>query len=333
MLIPLKKYINQWLDTYRVKDIFTGKYQLAREIFNWDKSYFLKLLIKEKYYIDTDIDFAVKDKDYIKVIKTPLSQITPKKVKKFRVIEKIVPEDVIEEVTDYVPVEVLKYRMIDAEPIYETVIKRRKIGKKYYITTEYIFTGKYKKKREYYRDIRYIEKVRTKVRTVYVKRKVLEPYYEQVRERTEDDIKTKITKYRYFEPFFVFEFYKEFDDNTYEHDLFVAPMFESRGNAVVLFSDATEIVNGQEEGIFITPQEFVKENDYKTAVRKARFMILNGKRNIPTDIFREARRKIELNQELHTLYLSGTYNQSLDILSMLFFRPAQFNDNTKVEYK
>lgn len=330
MIISLKKYINNWLDTYKVKDIFTGELQTARELFNWDKSYFLKLLIQDKYYIDTDIDFVTKNPNYIKIIKKPLSQISAKKVKKYRTVTKLVPQTVYEDVIDYVPITTRKYRLVNDydNPIYKTVIKKRKIGKKYYITTEYIPTGKYRKIRQYYDDIRYIEQVRTKKRTVYVEKKIKEPYYEQVRERTENDIKTQITEYRYFEPFFVFEFYKTFDDG-YEHYLYIAPMFSGKGNAIVLFADDTEIVNNEETGVFIQPKEFVKQSDYNNAVRKTRFMILNGKRNIEPQVFRQARQKIEKNQELHTLYLEGTYNRSLDVLKMLFFRPAQFDNNTR----
>lgn len=330
MIISLKKYINNWLDTYKVKDIFTGELQTAREIFNWDKSYFLKLLIQDKYYIDTDIDFVTKNPNYIKIIKKPLSQISPKKVKKYRTITKLVPQTVYEDVIDYVPITTRKYRLVNDydNPIYKTVIKKRKIGKKYYITTEYIPTGKYRKIRQYYDDIEYVERVRTKKRTVYVEKEYKEPYYEQVRERTESDIKTQITEYRYFEPFFVFEFYKTFDDG-YEHYLYIAPMFSGKGNAIVLFSDDTEIVNNEETGVFIQPKEFVKQSDYNNAVRKTRFMILNGKKNIEPQVFRQARQKIEKNQELHTLYLEGTYNRSLDVLKMLFFRPAQFDNNIR----
>ena len=334
MIITLKKYINNWLDTFTVEDIFTYEIKTAREIFNWDKSYFLKLLYNEKYYIDTDIDFAMpeSDKEYTKVYKTPLSQITPIKVKKYRTITKVVPEQITETVYDYIPKTTLKYKMVDdySRPKYDTIIKKRKIKGKYYWTTEYIQTGKYHKKRAYYEELSYVRKKRTKTRTVYIEKKVKEAYYENVRQRTENDIATKQTKYRYFEPFFIFEYYKE-SGTTHEHYLYIAPMFESRGNAIVLFADKTEIVNNEELGVFISPQQFVKETDYASAVRKARFMILNGKRNMPPDVFRQARRKIELNEELHTLYLTGTYNQSLDILGMSFFKPADFTNNKKVE--
>ena len=315
MIISLKKYINNWLDTYKVKDIFTGELQTAREIFNWNKSYFLKLLIQDKYYIDTDINFATKNPNYIKIIKKPLSQISAKKVKKYRTITKLVPQTVYEDVIDYRPITVRRYRLVNDydQPIYKTVIKKRKIGRNYYITTEYIPTGKYRKIRQYYDDIEYVETLRTKKRTVYIEKEYKEPYYEQVRERTESDIKTQITEYREFEPFFVFEFYKTFDDG-YEHYLYIAPMFSGKGSAIVLFADDTEIVNNEETGVFIQPKEFVKQSDYNNAVRKTRFMILNGKKNIEPQVFRQARQKIEKNQELHTLYLEGTYNRSLDIL-------------------
>lgn len=330
MIISLKKYINNWLDTYKVKDIFTGELQSARELFNWDKSYFLKLLIQDKYYIDTDINFVTQNPNYIKIIKKPLSQISAKKVKKYRTITKLVPQTVYEDVIDYVPISTRKYRLVNDydNPIYKTVIKKRKIGRKYYITTEYIPTGKYRKIRQYYDDIDYVETLRTKKRTIYIEKEYKEPYYEQERTRTEQDIKTQITEYRYFEPFFVFEFYKTFDDG-YEHYLYIAPMFSGKGNAIVLFADDTEVVNNEETGVFIQPKDFVKQSDYNNAVRKTRFMILNGKRNIEPQVFRQARQKIEKNQELHTLYLEGTYNRSLDVLKMLFFRPAQFDNNTR----
>lgn len=333
MIISLKKYINNWLDTYKVKDIFTGELQTAREIFNWDKSYFLKLLIQDKYYIDTDINFVTQNPNYIKIIKKPLSQISPKKVKKYRKVgtERKQVGTTTEKRDNYVPITKWKYHLIDDynRPKFNTIIKRRKIGRTFYITTEYIPTGKYHKKREYYEDvIGYKNKPIIVDVPIYETVDIFEPYYEQVRERTKNDIKTQITEYRYFEPFFVFEFYRTFDDG-YEHYLYIAPMFSGKGNAIVLFADDTEIVNNEETGVFIQPKEFVKQSDYNNAVRKTRFMILNGKKNIEPQVFRQARQKIEKNQELHTLYLEGTYNRSLDVLKMLFFRPAQFDNNIR----
>ena len=333
MIISLKKYINNWLDTYKVKDIFTGELQTAREIFNWDKSYFLKLLIQDKYYIDTDINFVTQNPNYIKIIKKPLSQISPKKVKKYRKVgtERKQVGTTTEKRDNYVPITKWKYHLVDDynRPKFNTIIKRRKIGRTFYITTEYIPTGKYHKKREYYEDvIGYKNKPIIVDVPIYETVDILEPYYEQVRERTENDVKTQITEYRYFEPFFVFEFYKTCDDG-YEHYLYIAPMFSGKGNAIVLFADDTEVVNNEETGVFIQPKEFVKQSDYNNAVRKTRFMILNGKKNIEPQVFRQARQKIEKNQELHTLYLEGTYNRSLDVLKMLFFRPAQFDNNIR----
>lgn len=330
MLIPLKEYIINWLDTYTVKDIFTGKRQKARDIFNWDKSYFLKLLIKDKYYIDTDIDFATKDKNYIKIIKKPLSKISPTKVKKYRYVTKLVPEDIIEEVIDYIPQKIQSYRYV-YEPIYDTVIKKRKIGKKYYITTEYIETGKYRRKREYFDDIKYVERIRTKRRTVYKEKRVREEYYEQVRQRTMDDVQIQVTKYRYFEPFFVYDYYKvEDDDETYEHYIYIAPFFRVYGDAIVIGSDEDEIVDNKKKFKFIQPKELLKQNDYKTAVKKCRFLILQGKKNILKNHFRQANEAIEQGQELHTLYLQGSNKYSLDILELLFFKSADFSEK-KVE--
>lgn len=334
MLIPLKEYINNWLDTYTIKDIFTGKRQKARDIFNWDKSYFLKLLIKDKYYIDTDIDFATKDKNYTKIIKKPLSKITPKKIKKYRKVgeEKILDHYIIETIEDYVPITKTKYRLVDdySNPKYETIIKRRKIGKKYYITTEYIETGKYHKKREYYEDvIGYDTITKEKKRPIYKTIDILEPYYEQERQRTIDDIQIQSTEYRVFEPFFVWEFYKTFDDG-YEHYIYVSPLFQGLGNAVVFSADDDEVVNGERKGIFIKPKDFIKQNSFKTMTRKARFLILNGKKNLEPKLFQDARVKIDNNEGLHTLYLDGTYNQSLDVLKLLFFRPAPYSESRTV---
>lgn len=334
MLIPLKKYINNWLNTYTVKDIFTGKYQLAREIFDWDKSYFLKLLIKDKYYIDTDIDFVTKNLNYVKVEKTPLSQITPKKVKKFREITKIVPEEIIEEVIDYIPVEVKKYRLIDAEPIYKTVIRRRKIGRKYFLTTQYIPTGKFKKQRQYYTDIEYIEKIRSKKRTIYRKRKILEPYYEQVRERTEEDIATKITEHRFYEPFFVFDFYKKVSEDEYIHYLYIAPFFDGYGSSVKIGSDDDEIIGHRRLPRFITPKELTQTNMYKSAYKQCRYMIMNGKEKLMKKNFKEINDRIDNNEELHTINMSDSNLYSLDILNtgkdgIFFFKASDIPGNEK----
>lgn len=332
MLIPLKKYIQNWLNTYTVTDIFTGETQTAKQIFNWEKSYFLKLLIQDNYYIDTDIDFATQDKNYIKVIKKPLSQITPKKIKKYRIVGKqtVIDRYITETVIDYVPIETIKYRMVPDydNPKYDTIIKRRKIGKKYYITTEYVFTGKYGKKRQYYTELSYDRVKRTKTRPIYKTVNIIEPYWEQVRERKPEDTKTIITQHRSYEPFFVWEYYKTFGDG-HIHYLFISPLFQGRGNAVTFSADTEETVDSERKGIFISPQEFVKQDNYIKMLKRARFLILNGKTNLKKPLFREANTKIDKGEGLHTLYLDGTYNQSLDVLKLLFFRPAPFKNNTR----
>lgn len=333
MLIPLKKYIENWLDTYTVKDIFTGEIETAREIFDWNKSYLLKLLIKDGYYVDTEIDFATKHKNYLKIVKKPLSEITPKKIKKFRVIgrKRVIDHYITETVDDYEPVEQTKYRMVNDydNPIYDTVIKRRKIGKKYVWATEYIPTGKYHKIRQYYTVLRYVKTTKTKKRPVYKWVDILEPYYEQIRERQPEDYKTQVIASRDYEPFFVFEYYKSFDDNTYEHYLYISPFFRGYGNAVYLYADKTEIVDGIRKGIFIPPEELRQQSDFISAVRKVRFAILNGRKHTLKEYFREANERIENGEQLHTLYLRGSYKYSLDVLDLLFYRPAPFKNNEK----
>lgn len=338
MLIPLKKYINQWLDTYTVRDIFTGEIQTAREIFVWKKSYFLKLLIQDKYYIDTDTSFITKDKNYIRVIKTPLSQITPKKVKKFRVIgrKKVVDRYITETVDDYEPVEQTKYRMVNDydNPIYDTVIKRRKIGKKYVLATEYIPTGKYHKIRQYYTVLRYVKTSVVKKRPIYKYVDILEPYYEQVRERTEDDIATKITEHRFYEPFFVFDYYKIIDDDNYEHYIYISPFFDGFGSAVKIGSDEDEIVNNRRLPKFITPQELLKTHSYQSAYRQCRFIMEKGKNNLFKKYFKEISERIDTDKELHTINLLDSNKYSLDIIKVgiagiFFFKSASLDKNTR----
>lgn len=338
MLIPLKKYINNWLDTYKVKDIFTGQYQYAREIFNWDKSYFLKLLIQDKYYIDTDIFFITKDKNYYEVIKTPLSQITPKKVKKYRYIKKLIPEEVIEQVIDYIPVQVKRYRMVDAEPIYNTVIKRRKIGRKYYITTEFVPTGKYRKKRQYYTDTEYIEKIRNKKRIIYKLKRVRETYYEQVHERLPEHTKIKVTEYRFYEPFFIFDYYKKLNEDEYEHYLYIAPFFDGYGTSIKIGSDEDEIVGSRTIPKFISPQELIKTQMFKSAYRECRFLMAEGKQNLKKKYFKDINERINNDIELHTINLSGSNLYSLDIsetedgfgsYGIIFFKASDLNGNKR----
>lgn len=341
MLIPLKKYINNWLDTYTVKDIFTGKIQTARQLFNWDKSYFLKLLIQDKYFIDTDINFVTKDKDYIRVIKTPLSQITPKKVKKYRIVgqKKVIDKYITETVYDYEPIEVRKYRMVNDydQPIYDTVLKRRKIGKKYYLTTQYIETGKYRKIRQYYSDIEYVRVRKTKQRPIYKTIDILEPYYEQVRERTEQDIKTQVTEHRFYEPFFVFDYYKKLNDDEYEHYIYISPFFDGYGTAIKLGSDDDEIVGHRKIPKFISPQELVETNMFKTAYKQCRYMIVAGKEKLRKKHFAQINDRIENNEELHTINLSDSNLYSLDIVDvddndgMIFFKSADISGNTRTQ--
>lgn len=338
MLIPLKKYINEWLDTYTVKDIFTGEIEKARKIFRLNKSYFLKLLLRDKYYIDTETGYITTDKNYIKVIKTPLSQITPKKVKKFRVIgrKKVVDRYITETVDDYEPVEQTKYRMVNDydNPIYDTVIKRRKIGKKYVLATEYIPTGKYRKIRQYYTVLRYVKTSVVKKRPIYKYVDILEPYYEQVRQRTEEDIATKITEHRFYEPFFVFDYYKSFDDDTYEHYLYISPFFDGYGTAVKIGSDEDEIVDNRRLPKFISPQELIKTNSYLSAYRQCRFMIAKGKEKLFKKYFREINERINNNEELHTINLLDSNKYSLDILDVeragiIFFKSAILEKNKR----
>lgn len=320
MLIPLKKYINQWLDTYTVRDIFTGEIQTAREIFNWKKSYFLKLLIQDKYYIDTDTSFITKDKNYIRTIKTPLSQITPKKVKKFRVIgrKKVVDRYITETVDDYEPVEQTKYRMVNDydNPIYDTVIKRRKIGKKYVWATEYIPTGKYHKIRQYYTVLRYVKTSVVKKRPIYKYVDILEPYYEQIRERTEDDYKTEVIEHRFYEPFFVFDYYKKLNEDEYDHIIYIAPFFDGYGTAIKIGSEETEIVNNRRLPVFISPQNLIHTPMYENAYRQCRYLIIEGKEKLRKKYLGELVERINNNEELHTVNLRESNDYSLDILKV-----------------
>lgn len=343
MLIPLKKYINQWLDTYTVRDIFTDEIQTARDIFDWNKSYFLKLLIQDKYYIDTDNSFITKNLKYRKVIQTPLSQITPKKIKKFRVIgrKKVIDHYITETVDDYQPVEFQKYRMIPDydRPIYETVIKRRKIGKKYFLATEYIPTGKYAKKRQYYTVLKYVKTTKTKKRPVYKWVDILEPYYEQVRERQPEDYKEQIEVHRFYEPFFVFDYYKKLNDDDYEHILYIAPFFDGYGTAVKIGSEQTEIVNNRRLPVFISPQDLIHSPMYERAYRQCRYLIVEGKEKLRKKYFSEIVERINNDDELHTINLRDSNDYSLDILKVetesnnnsgiIFFKSADVSGNTK----
>ncbi len=336
MIISLKKYINNWLDTYKVKDIFTGDLQTAREIFNWDKSYFLKLLIQDKYYIDTDIDFVTKNPNYIKIIKKPLSQISAKKVKKYRTVTKIIPQTVYEDVIDYVPITTRKYRLVNDydNPIYKTVIKKRKIGKKYYITTEYIPTGKYRKIRQYYDDISYVERVRTKKRTVYIEKEYKEPYYEQERTRTEQDITTQVTQHRFYEPFFVFDYYKKLNEDEYEHYLYIAPFFDGYGTSIKIGSDDDEIIGHRRVPKFISPKELTETQMFKSAYRQCRFMIAEGKQKLKKKYFKEISDRIQTGEELHTINMSDSNLYSLDmdragLDGIIFFKSSDVAGNTR----
>lgn len=338
MLIPLKKYIDNWLDTYTVRDIFSGDNELAREVFRLDKSYILSILLREKYYIDTQTGYITKDKNYIKVIKTPLSQITPKKIKKFRVIgrKKVIDRYIDEIVYDYIPETITKYRMVDDydNPKYDTIIKRRKIKGKYYLTTEYIFTGKYRKKREYFEDIKWVRKKVVKSRPIYKYIDILEPYYEQVRVRTEEDIATKITEHRFYEPFFVFDYYKVIDDDNYEHYIYISPFFDGFGSAVKIGSDEDEIVNNRRLPKFITPQELIKTHSYQSAYRQCRFIMEKGKNNLFKKHFTEISERIDTDKELHTINFLDSNKYSLDLIKagnagIFFFKSASLDKNTR----
>lgn len=336
MIISLKKYINNWLDTYKVKDIFTGELQTAREIFNWDKSYFLKLLIQDKYYIDTDINFVTQNPNYIKIIKKPLSQISAKKVKKYRTVTKLVPQTVYEDVIDYRPITVRRYRLVNdyEQPIYKTVIKKRKIGRNYYMTTEYIPTGKYRKIREYYDDIEYVETYRTKKRTVYIEKKVKEPYYEQVRERTEQDITTQVEEHRFYEPFFVFDYYKKLNEDEYEHYLYIAPFFDGYGTSIKIGSDDDEIIGHRRVPKFISPKELTETQMFKSAYRQCRFMIAEGKQKLKKKYFKEISDRIQTGEELHTINMSDSNLYSLDmdragLDGIIFFKSSDVAGNTR----
>lgn len=338
MLIPLKKYINNWKNTFKVKDIFTQEWELARDNFRLNKSYILSILLRDNYYIDTETGYITKDKNYIKVIKTPLSQITPKKVKKFRVIgtKKVIVGYRTETVDDYVPETTTKYRMVDDydNPKYDTIIKRRKIKGKYYLTTEYIFTGKYRKKREYYEDLHWVKKSVKKERPIYQTIEIKEPYYEQVRVRTEDDIATKITEHRFYEPFFVFDYYKIIDDDNYEHYIYISPFFDGFGSAVKIGSDEDEIVNNRRLPKFITPQELLKTHSYQSAYRQCRFIMEKGKNNLFKKYFKEISERIDTDKELHTINLLDSNKYSLDIIKVgiagiFFFKSASLDKNTR----
>ena len=338
MIIPLKKYINNWLDTYKIRDIFNNKVELARHVFRLDKSYILSVLLREKYYIDTDNGFVTQDKNYIKIIKKPLSQISPKRVKKFRVIgtKKVIDRYVTETIYDYVPVTKIKYRMIDDydNPKYDTVIKRRKIKGKYYLTTEYIFTGKYHKKREYFEDIHWVRKKVVKQRPIYKTIDILEPYYEQIRERTENDYKTEVTEHRFYEPFFVFDYYKIIDDDNYEHYIYISPFFDGFGSAVKIGSDEDEIVGSRRLPKFISPQELIKTQSYNSAYRQCRFIIEKGKERLFRKYFKEINDRINNDEELHTVNILDSNKYSLDLLKtnksgIFFFKSASLDNNTR----
>lgn len=339
MIISLKKYINNWLDTYKVKDIFTGEIQTAREIFNWDKSYFLKLLIQDKYYIDTDIDFATKNPNYIKIIKKPLSQISPKKVKKYRKVgtERKQVGTTTEKRDNYVPITKWKYHLIDDynRPKFNTIIKRRKIGRTFYITTEYIPTGKYHKKREYYEDvIGYKNKPIIVDVPIYKTVDILEPYYEQERTRTEQDITTQVTQHRFYEPFFVFDYYKKLNEDEYEHYLYIAPFFDGYGTSIKIGSDDDEIIGHRRVPKFISPKELTETQMFKSAYRQCRFMIAEGKQKLKKKYFKEISDRIQTGEELHTINMSDSNLYSLDmdkagLDGIIFFKSSDVAGNTR----
>lgn len=275
----LRNYLYEKLSQIQLYNFVTGQYDNALEILNKNKCYGLTKFMKGKKICD-DYPYATQDgKLFGRVIQyKDKSELEPKK-------QKIVEEQIY---TDLVPKYTLKHRYIKVEDLvpkytlkhryeyytdYEPIFKRRKIGKKFYYTTE--FKEVTKRRREPYYVTEYIKKTKT----------VKEPYYvteyiptEKVRKVTRyieqkvDPIKAEYDyKFKYYIQYFLFEMYREEGDKII-HETFINPFYS--GYSVVEPTFYTG-VNGKPE--YVTPEAMWNSGYIQLVTNKAKSDLVGRK--------------------------------------------------------
>lgn len=291
MLIPIMQFINKYLKNLKIKNIFTGKYENCQKIMNWNGSGALDILVGQGYMVETKYNFATDEQEF------GLVKLGRK--------EKVVGEKNVEKV-----VEIKKYRLVDSDQIkgYKKavipVFKYVKIGRRKEYTTEYktVKIPIYKKKRQYYT----VKQIQT------VKEPIVKKTYTYKR----------ITFKEYI-PFLLFEKYK-YDSSLGEivHSLYIKPFYSQFGEAI---STSAENSLGMRE--FTTPEEFSLCQQYKDFVKDCKTLLFAGttqKQSI--DFFKNFVRRKRKEKRY-----KASYSYSEDILDVVFFKSADFEDNKKVE--
>lgn len=224
----LKDYIIKYLSNTYLYNMITHKTDRAINIINWDKCYGLAKLFR--YKVCPSIKFATRQKYFDRVedikqenLKEKVTEIIeyddfePIYKKKYRY-------EYITELKPYEEIEPYTRTRKDYEPIY----KRRKIGKKYYYTTEY----KIKTIRETeYRYVTKYQKIQKRVRVPYI----VTEYKPIKKQKKVTKIKTVGTKdvikavydykFKYYIQYFLYEMYRENEKGKVIHECFINPFY------------------------------------------------------------------------------------------------------------
>lgn len=292
MLIPLKEFIIDYLSTLYIKNIFTNKSVRALDIFNWDSSGALDILIANGYMVETKYNYATNEKEF------GLVRIDKK--------DKIIG---YKEETKIVPIETLKYRYINSDEIkrykvvIEPVYKYVKIGKQTYYTTQYkrVKIPIYKKKRQYYTIVDY------KYETI--RKPIIKKSYKYIKIMHNDYI-----------VYFLYEKYK-YDSASakIDHSLWIAPFYSSHGQAL-----AISVRDSLNNVIPSTPEELTLGSEYKnflSACKQAMFTNTTQKESV--QLLKNHIRNFKKKKQY-----KSSYSYSEDILDTVFFTYATTKGNT-----
>lgn len=293
MLIPLKYFIDEYLDNLYIKNIFTGKQVNANKIFNWQSSGALDILISNGYMIETKYNYATDEKEFglVKVSKT-------KKVIGYK-------EDTI-----ITPIETRKYRYVLSDEIkgYRTVIKPVykyvKIGRQTFYTTQYkrVKTPIYRKVREYYTVVDYDYKV--------VKTPITKTYY-----------KYKKIMHENYIPYMLYEKYKYDSANgKVEQSLFIAPFYSSHGQAFGISKGGNDY-----KPEFCLPEEIPQTQEYKDFLTDCKSLMFQNTTHKESLALLKQHIK---NYKKKDNY-KASYSYSEDIIDIVFFTYSKTNDNTQ----
>lgn len=257
----LRNYLYQKLSQIQLYNIVTGSYDNALEILNKNKCYGLTKFMKGKRVCD-DYPFATQEgklfgrvieyrneKDRVKIEEvieekpytTYKKQIIGIYKSKYYAIRKSYNY----EKADVIPVSAIEY-----EPIF----KRRKIGKKFYYTTEYkqIFILKYAV-------VNYIKIEKIRKIKKYIEKKI-------------DPIKAEYDyKFKYYIQYFLFEMYREEGDKII-HETFINPFYS--GYSVV---EPTFYTGTNDKPEYVTPEAMWNSGYIQLVTNKAKSDLVGRK--------------------------------------------------------